>query len=76
MTFQDALKKHLIQTGMTQTQFAARIDRSQGYVSRLLKGEETPSWKLAIDIERATAGQVSKHLARPDVFGTREHHHG
>lgn len=33
-------------------------------------GHKQPSWKLASDIEGATAGAVTRQDLRPDVFGT------
>lgn len=32
-------------------------------------GHKQPSWNLATSIERATAGAVTRHDLRPDVFG-------
>lgn len=32
-------------------------------------GHKQPSWNLATAIETATAGEVTRHDLRPDVFG-------
>lgn len=51
----------------SQAALAERIDRSQQAVSNMLAGQ-TVSGEVAVAIDQATLGQVSRHDLRPDLF--------
>ena len=51
------LTQYLDAEKLTQAEFARRLGLSQGTVSKLCAGRR-PSWELAINIERETAGKV------------------
>ncbi len=55
--------------GGTQKLFAAKIGRTQQFVSLLANGS-TISAEVAIEIERATEGKISRRRLRPDLFGS------
>lgn len=52
------LHEYLSREGLTQRAFASLVGVDQSIVSRLKKGEMTPSLPLAARIERATGGAV------------------
>jgi len=52
------LVEFLASTGTSQIDFAKKIKRTQGSVSRLCSGLARPSLDLAFEIERATEGKV------------------
>ena len=54
----NTLEHHLRTTGEKQADFAARIGVRQGTVSKLVRGEVTPSLALAGRIDLATGGAV------------------
>lgn len=41
----------------------------QVYLTHVARGYSKASYKLAIRIETATGGKVSRHDLRPDIFG-------
>lgn len=51
----------------SQAALAERIDRSQQAVSNMLAGQPV-SGEVAVAIDQATLGQVSRHDLRPDLF--------
>lgn len=51
----------------SQAALAERIDRSQQAVSNMLAGQPI-SGEVAVAIDQATLGQVSRHDLRPDLF--------
>ncbi len=51
----------------SQAALAERIDRSQQAVSNMLDGQPV-SGEVAVAIDQATLGQVSRHDLRPDLF--------
>ncbi|MDB6177918.1 helix-turn-helix transcriptional regulator [Paracoccus sp. Z330] len=53
------LSQHLESTGETQSAFAARVGVQQGTISKLVRQQITPSFKLAQKIEAATSGNVA-----------------
>jgi len=56
----DALTNYLEESGERLSAFALRIGRSPSTLSRVLSGQRDPSLDLARDVERGTAGKVSK----------------
>lgn len=52
------LTEYLKENGITQKDFAARLNVRQATVSRVSRGIAEPSLNLAAAIERETAGQV------------------
>ncbi len=65
------LPDYLQASGLTQTEFARRIGRTQGAVSQWLRCATKVSAENAIRIEKATGGAVTAAELRPDVFGER-----
>lgn len=55
----DALSTFLEARGEKLSAFANRIGRSPSTLSRALSGRREPSFDLARDVERGTAGKVS-----------------
>lgn len=51
------LTQYLSDQKLTQAEFAAMIDATQGTVSKLCANRR-PSWDLAMKIERVTGGKV------------------
>jgi DNA-binding transcriptional regulator YdaS (Cro superfamily) len=51
----------------SQAALAERIDRSQQAVSSMLAGQPV-SGEVAVAIDQATLGRVSRHQLRPDLF--------
>ena len=49
-------------------QMATYLGVSSTWLSLLIHGHRIPSAKLAIKIERATSGLVSRKVLRPDIF--------
>lgn len=52
------LKDYLEIEGITGTEFANLIDRSQATVSRILRGKNMPHWSTMQEIRAATGGKV------------------
>lgn len=61
MTLSEYLKKHQL----TQKAFGERLHVSQGLVGFWVKGEITA--ERAIQVERATSGEVPREHSRPDI---------
>lgn len=53
------LKAWLKEQGITQAQFAARIQISQGGLNDILNARKKPSLEVAARIERATEGAIT-----------------
>lgn len=68
-----SLKDHIedaIKARGSQTKLAEAMGCSQQQISYLLKAK-TVTAEMAIKIDKATGGAVSRHDLRPDVFGVR-----
>lgn len=52
------LQSYLEKTSTTQAKFALRIGKTQGFVSKLARGEVVPTLETAFQIERETDGAV------------------
>lgn len=53
----------------SQAKLAEAMGCSQQYISWLLKDAEQISVEMAVKVEVATSGAVSRHKLRPDFFG-------
>lgn len=62
------LRSYLDTTGISQTDFAAKVATTVATVNRIAKGTMRPGLDLAHRIERATAGRVplSQWVRSPD----------
>ena len=58
------LEKHQL----TQEQFAKKLGVSQGLVWQWLSGKQTITAERAVEIEKETDGEISKHDLRPDLW--------
>ncbi|MEX3628444.1 MAG: YdaS family helix-turn-helix protein [Burkholderia sp.] len=62
------LKTYLQQT--TQTDLAHRLGVTQGLVHQWVTGKTRITAERAVEIEKATGGQVTRQKLRPEIFGT------
>lgn len=62
-----SLRVHLEQSRTPQSQLAAALGISRGYMSELVGGTKTPSLELAFAIEEATGGAVPARSWLPDA---------
>lgn len=53
----------------SQAKLAEAMGCSQQQISYLLNQATSVTGEMAVSIDRATLGQVSKHELRPDLFG-------
>jgi DNA-binding transcriptional regulator YdaS (Cro superfamily) len=66
------IQKHIgnaIERLGSQAKLASKAGCSQQLISQLLKGEIGVTAEMAMKIDKATGGAVSKHDLRPDIFG-------
>lgn len=63
------LKTYLKRSKQSQSEFAEKLGVSQGLVSQWVQGITGITPERAIEIEDATAGVVTRHELRPDIFG-------
>lgn len=63
--------KAAVKLHKSQAKLAAAMGCTQQQISYLLKAK-TISAEMAIAIDRATDGKVSRHALRPDIFGKAE----
>jgi transcriptional regulator with XRE-family HTH domain len=61
------LAAYLNEQGLSQEAFGNRIGVSQGAVYQWLIGENKPSLTMALKIEAATNGKVSRFDCRPEI---------
>jgi DNA-binding transcriptional regulator YdaS (Cro superfamily) len=61
------LKTYLQQT--TQTDLAHRLGVTQGLVHQWVTGKTRITAERAVEIEKATGGQVTRQELRPELFG-------
>lgn len=52
------LTQYRKERGYSQGQFAKIVSTDQSIISRIERGDITPSLRLAVEIERATGGQI------------------
>jgi len=62
------LQTYLQNTETTQKELGARIGVSQGLVYQWLTGRTRITAERAIEIEKATSGQVTRKELRPEIF--------
>lgn len=55
----------------SQAELGRRIGRSQQNVAYWLKAKKVPA-EIAIAIEDAVDGEVTRHELRPDIFGAKQ----
>jgi DNA-binding transcriptional regulator YdaS (Cro superfamily) len=60
--------RRAVEIAGSQEKLAAAAGFSQQHISYLLNEAKQISAESAVGIERATAGQVPRHLMRPDMF--------
>ena len=60
--------KAAVEFAGSQARLAEVMGCSQQQISYLLKAKSI-SAEMAIAVDAATAGKVSKHVLRPDIFG-------
>lgn len=72
-TFRDHIR-HAIELAGSQRALAEKIGLSQQGISYLLNEAPQVSAEIAIAIERATDGRVTKEILRPDLFGSSKEH--
>jgi DNA-binding XRE family transcriptional regulator len=53
------LRAYRQKTGVTLEQLGRTIGASKGFLSKVEKGQQTPSLKLAVKISEATNGEVA-----------------
>jgi DNA-binding transcriptional regulator YdaS (Cro superfamily) len=63
MTLNEYLQTH------SQTELARALGVSQGLVGHWVHGRKRITAERAVQIERATGGQVTRAELRPDLFG-------
>lgn len=66
-TSKSAIQRAVDHVG-SQSLLAAQVGVTQGRVWQWCNGDRVPAERCA-DIERVTAGQVTRYDLRPDVFG-------
>lgn len=67
-TFRPHLERAIKLAG-SQRALADKAGLSQQGISWLLNDAEQMSAEVALKIEKATAGQVTRQMLRPDMFG-------
>lgn len=63
----DALEKAIRVVG-GQTELAKRLGKRQGHVWAWLNRDKKVPAEMVLPIERATAGEVTRHELRPDLY--------
>lgn len=63
------LKHYLRKAGKTQQEFATDLGVSQGLVSQWINAVTEITPEMAVRIEQATEGKVTRYKLRPDIFG-------
>lgn len=59
---------YLDKNGLSQEAFGKKIGVTQGLVWQWLNGRTRITAEMAVQIERATDGKITRHELRPDVF--------
>jgi len=63
------IKTYLAKSGETQSSFAAKVGCTQGAVWQWINGRTSPSPLMAVRIEAATEGKITRYQLCPEVFG-------
>src|SRR3990167_3888832 len=64
----EAINNYIQQHGLTQEAFGKKIGVTQGLVWQWLKGFTRITPERAVQIERRTAGAITRQELRPDIF--------
>lgn len=67
MTIEEFLEK----SALTQKEFGALFGCTQGAVGQWIRGQAKPHPTTAMEIERYTAGQITREELRPDIDWSR-----
>mgnify|MGYP000468095846 CR=1 FL=1 len=62
------LKDYFDQTGETYSALGQRVEASSQNIGRIVRGLRQASPALALRIERATDGAVTRQELRPDIY--------
>ncbi|MMZ41479.1 helix-turn-helix protein [compost metagenome] len=62
------LKSYLNENGIKQQDFAQAVEKSQGYVSRVVAGSCKLGGEVVIKWAAATGFNVTPHDLRPDLY--------
>lgn len=62
------LPQYLSASGIQQAAFAQTVGCDRGHINHICAGRARPSPALALKIEAATNGQVTRESLRPDVY--------
>lgn len=62
------LRDYLKQERISQSEFARRLGVSQGMVWQWLNAKRQIAGEKVLPIEKVTAGKVSRHELRPDLY--------
>jgi DNA-binding transcriptional regulator YdaS (Cro superfamily) len=62
------LQKYLEKEGISQAEFARRIDHTPGLVWQWLNKRRPIAAEQVLKIEKATEGKVSRYDLRPDLY--------
>lgn len=65
---QSALERAIEAAG-SQAELARRIGKKQAHIWNWLNRDKCVPAEVAIPIEQATEGKVTRHDLRPDIFG-------
>lgn len=63
------IRTYLEKNEISQKQFGKKLSVTQGAVWQWLSGETRVTAERALEIEKVTSGEVTRHDLRPDVFG-------
>lgn len=62
------LETYLVESKLTQEEFAVRLGVTQSMVSQWIRGIRPVSPQMAIAIEEATSGEILRSDIRPDLW--------
>jgi len=68
MKIRKQIEKAITLTG-SQQKLAEKVGCSQQFISLLAREAVKVSAEMALALDKATDGKVSKHKLRPDIFG-------
>lgn len=65
------IKAYLEKHQLSQEQFAKQIGVSQGLVWQWIEGRTRITAERAVEIEKKTEGEITRHALRPDLYPAR-----
>ena len=71
MKFSDTLRTYMAERGLSVHEFAESVNVTPAAVYLWLQGRRRPNAALAVRIDRATDGALSRASIRPEVFDQR-----